>query len=291
MPIIRLKSTCTSLVIMTFLITLTNAYGVGTQGPIGLMGPAGIQGLKGPKGDVGPQGVKGDKGDKGATGSRGPVGLPQAGINVGDIQYWDGIQWQVLPAPKFTNNNCNVATLQYFKNAKAPSWQTSCTPINTQVYGLGDIGPAGGIVIHLTDNSGLHGLEVAPADLVDSRGNSNFAWGCYGKSIPSAKATVVGTGATNTTAIVNGCSEENTAAKMAKSYVNNGYADWFLPSKDELELMYSQKIVVAKSPNYIYWSSSDTGTSYAWGQNFSNGFQQFNLNKGNPFPVRVVRAF
>lgn len=45
-------------------------------------------------------------GDKGPIGD---TGLPQAGNDVGDMQYWDGNQWQILAAPIFTSTNCTSA--------------------------------------------------------------------------------------------------------------------------------------------------------------------------------------
>ena len=294
---ILLKSTCIKALIITLLFSVNSAYAVSTQEQMGLIGPEGIQGLKGDKGE---KGVKGDtgpqgpKGDKGATGARGSAGLPQAGVNIGDIQYWDGIQWQMLSAPTFPANGCNAATLQYLKDAKAPSWQINCTSvntINTTVYHIGDTGPAGGKVFYLSDNTGLHGLEAAPDDI---NNGTSYAWGCYanGKytSVFGAQGTAVGTGSANTAAIVAACSEANTAAKMADAYVFNGFSDWFLPSRDELKLLYAQKFVVGGFALYPYWSSSELGTILAWFQNFSNGLQDFN-NKNSTYPVRVVRAF
>ena len=142
----------------------------GIPGP---MGPAGLPGLKGAKGATGAQGVKGDKGApgaqglkgnngangaQGATGATGAAGLPQAGNDVGDMQYWDGSQWQLIAAPVFTaTQSPGMATLHYCKNAVAPTWQDSCTPANTTAYHIGDNGPAGGKVFYVTD-AGLHGL-------------------------------------------------------------------------------------------------------------------------------------
>jgi len=287
--------------LMVLWLDVGSAQAAGIPGPMGLTG---LQGLKGAKGDIGPQGLKGDKGatgaqglkgDKGvqgATGARGPAGLPQAGNDVGDMQYWDGSQWQLIAAPVFTAQSPGMATLHYCKNAVAPTWKDSCTPVNTTVYHIGDNGPAGGKVFYLSDNTGLHGLEAAPADQ-----SSDAAWGCYTDSwtsIPSAQGTAVGTGAANTAAIVAGCSETNTAAKITDAYALNGYTDWFLPSKDELNALYHKRYIVGGfTDSYYYWSSSEGSSSVAWIQTFNFVFQntQGHGNKYDTLPVRAVRAF
>jgi hypothetical protein len=280
------------------IITLTSVHAVNVlaAGIPGPMGPAGLPGLKGAKGDIGPkglkgdtgatgpQGLKGDKGAQGATGARGPAGLPQAGNDVGDMQYWDGSQWQLIAAPVFTAQSPGMATLHYCKNAAAPTWKDSCMPVNTTVYHIGDNGPAGGKVFYLSDNTGLHGLEAAPADQ-----SSDAAWGCWGTTISGAQGTAVGTGVANTTAIVAGCSA-NTASKIADAYTLNGYTDWFLPSMDELNLLYEQKAVVGGFVSNYYWSSSENGKNYAWSQVFGSG-SQYDNDKANTLPVRAVRAF
>jgi hypothetical protein len=148
------------------------------------------------------------------------------------------------------------------------------------LYAIGDTGPAGGIVFHVTDG-GLHGLEAAAEDLTKSR------WGCERTIIAGANGTAVGTGEQNTADITEFC-DEITAAKVAAA---SGLG-WYLPTKDELNLLYAQKDVVGGfSHAAFYWSSSQYSASDAWGQNF--GFAVFfrPLNKFGTVGVRAVRAF
>lgn len=78
----------------------------GTPGPRGLKGDTGATGPQGPIGLTGPQGIKGD------TGVRGPIG-PQGtfptGNAIGDMQFWNGTQWTMIPKgqPGTTLKNCD----------------------------------------------------------------------------------------------------------------------------------------------------------------------------------------
>lgn len=93
------------------------------------------------------------------------------------------------------------------------------------------------------------------------------------------------------------------AAEAAASYSKtvNGvtYADWFLPSDAELNLMYcSLNWINAVSPLHggsvmgqlLYWSSWEYFSTLAWYLDFSNGLQYYDF-KFKSFAVRCVRAF
>ena len=148
----------------------------------------------------------------------------------------------------------------------------------------------GGIVFYLDGNGG--GLIAAPSD------QSSASWGCYGQFIGGTSSDV-GTGAANTTAIVSGCSETAIAAKICADLTLGGYDDWFLPSKDELNLMYENigqgnVLGLGNVGNFIsawYWSSTESGDDAAWKQLFNNGNQSANDSKPNTSHVRAVRAF
>ena len=154
---------------------------------------------------------------------------------------------------------------------------------DTPTYSIGETGPAGGIVFYTTDR-GRHGLEAAPANSPDS------VWGCYEDFI-GGTSLAIGTGAANTAAIVAGCvSAQNTAAEVANAYELNGFADWFLPSKVELNLLYLQKDVVGSFGSFYYWSSSEDNINAAWVHLFDDGFQAVVIKNGT-LGVRAVRAF
>jgi len=70
------------------------------------------------------------------------------------------------------------------------------------------------------------------------------------------------------------------------------FNDWFLPSKDELNAMYTNlhaEGVGGFASNY-YWSSTESNNYSAWWQLFGNGYQN-DYNKHNTYYVRAIRAF
>jgi hypothetical protein len=176
-------------------------------------------------------------------------------------------------------------------------------------YVLGDIGPAGGYIfwvkgiyskadftiIKAAPNPGpitppydaWRYLEAAP-----SNQSSSAEWGCGGVPISGADGTAVGTGEQNTLDIEAGCTTPGTAADLCANLSLDGYTDWFLPSKDELNLMYENLkfFGVGGFADNHYWSSSEDNANSVWVQSFFDG-DQYNISKFNTSRVRAVRAF
>jgi hypothetical protein len=161
----------------------------------------------------------------------------------------------------------------------ASAASNSATPVGPLVIGQSY---GGGIIFYL-DDTGQHGLISATAD------QSSGAWGCYGTSIPGT-STAIGTGQANTTLIVSGCSEAGIAARICNDLVLNSYDDWFLPSKDELNLMYTQKTAIGGFASIWYMSSSEYNAYDAVFQSFFTGSQSHGA-KDDTIYVRAVRAF
>jgi hypothetical protein len=121
-------------------------------------------------------------------------------------------------------------------------------------YEIGDRGPAGGIVFHITDD-GAHGYEMAPQD------QGIKSWGCPGINVGGADGRAIGDGAENTKNIIGWYKERcfgAFAATVSSGYELNGKGDWFLPSIDSLVAM-SKVISPGSTTDLVassYWSSS-----------------------------------
>ena len=79
-------------------------------------------------------------------------------------------------------------------------------------------------------------------------------------------------------------------AKKACADLGEG---WKLPSQDELNYLYENKVAIGGFANNRYWSSAELPTrdfySGAWYQNFGNG-NQANDDKDDTYYVRAVRT-
>ena len=151
----------------------------------------------------------------------------------------------------------------------------------------------GGIVFWVDPTDNTKGLVAA---LVDQ--SVSAEWGCAGTGITGADGISIGTGAQNTIDIEAGCTTVGTAADICANLLLNGFNDWFLPSKDELNLMYDNigqgdALGLGNVGGFVsiyYWSSTEVGLLDAWLQNFANG-SQLGSSKNYTTYVRAVRAF
>ena len=129
----------------------------------------------------------------------------------------------------------------------------------------------------------MHGLIAAPSDQ-----STSIQWGCYGTTV-GGTSTALGTGAANTATVSAACGT-GTAARLCADLVLNGYSDWYLPSRDELNKLYINIIAIGGFATVRYWSSSEYDGLGAWFINFGNGATSY-YNRNFTYYVRAVRAF
>jgi hypothetical protein len=157
-------------------------------------------------------------------------------------------------------------------------------------YTIGEVA-LGGIIAYITGggSSGTSGFVITSSDV-----STGAEWGCQGTTIGTSSA--IGTGAANTIAIVAGCSTAGIAARLCADLTEGGYSDWYLPSKDELNAIYINRVAIGGIGDNEYRSSTEWDVSpadYVWTQGFSDGTQYNTVNKFTvPFKyVRAIRSF
>ena len=194
---------------------------------------------------------------------------------------------------------------------------TAATCATGGVCAVGNTGPGGGIVFYVHDdvddlftstgsdcNTTCKYLEAAPTGwgngitvgAGETTGSSTddpiLKWCSDTSTLRNATTkTAIGDGRLNTTNPNSGAGACTSGAiQIAADYTNNGKTDWHLPSKDELNELYTRRVTVGGFSTVYYWSSSEGADSRAWNRSFVGGGQGNGL-KGTTFYVRPVRAF
>ena len=205
----------------------------------------------------------------------------------------------IIDGISFTNNGTGAWTITNVEGRGTYAGTQSLTVNGTikpdpSLLQIGDTW-AGGIIFYLAgsgedlDGDGIadQGLVAAPSDQ-----STGAVWGCDGTNISGADGSAVGTGAQNTVDIEAGCTTAGTAADLCANLSLGGYDDWFLPSKDELNLMYTNLYLNGHGGFAAdwYWGSTEYDSYGAWAQNFFSGSQNYG-SKDFGTHVRAVRAF
>src|SRR4029450_7201290 len=97
-------------------------------------------------------------------------------------------------------------------------------------------GAGGGLIFYENPDyprDGWRYLEAAPFDQ-----SAGAPWGCFRRAVAGAERTAIGSGKPNTAAILASWADPLSAAALCANLSVNGVRGWFLPSRDELALLY-----------------------------------------------------
>jgi len=143
----------------------------------------------------------------------------------------------------------------------------------------------GGGKVAYIDATLLHGFIDAGSDQV-----AGTTWGCSGTNLAGAAGVAVGTGNQNTIDIEAGCATVGTPADICANLVTGGYSDWYLPSEDELWLIYFNRVAIGGFGVVNYWSSTEIDALNAMRIWFGGGTRTSVL-KNTMCGVRAIRSF
>ncbi len=158
----------------------------------------------------------------------------------------------------------------------------------------------GGIIFHVyNDQNGIeHGLIMMTENITE-----NSVWSNVTTELIGNKANNSWDGIRNILGIINQSGHSTSAAQLCDNLNFSGFSDWYLPSLDELNLMYSARYEINRVADidndpstvtfnhYDYlWSSTEAKSGTAWLVHFAVGESNTN-SKANGFPVRAIRKF
>ncbi len=160
----------------------------------------------------------------------------------------------------------------------------------------------GGIIAYLLKEGDLgynpkiqQGFIVADTDFVKGSFNT-FAWRKEKDTITGGNATEIGRGLFNTGKIIQvqeGDSNSTYAALNCYGLNRNGFEDWYLPSRDELNQIYQNKDLIGHMSAANYWSSTEVNEHSAFIQNFGTGVQDICFKDAlcRVRPIRAIRVY
>ncbi|MBQ3922264.1 MAG: InlB B-repeat-containing protein [Spirochaetales bacterium] len=204
------------------------------------------------------------------------------GQEVKDLTTDDGVEVTLYAMWR----NPIVGDIAYDDGVYSVKYDSRRTPIGIVFYADG----AHGKIMHLSEQSSLRWCLKTAAG--------------YNRTL----ATSTSDGSGNWQIICDTVSDEDVVGNYpAFEYVNGLGSGWYLPAKDELNAVYTNKTAINTAITVLsnagvsatslgtdfYWSSSSYNSNYsnyACGQRFSDG-DQYRSGKLDTYSVRAVRAF
>jgi hypothetical protein len=266
--------------------------GQGSQGPTGATGPTGADGNDGTNGSdgatgaTGPTGANGNDGTNGSDGATGATG--PTGASVGDYN-------DLINQPVTISSISNDGDTLYLSDGQTFINGSS----GTFTHYIGEEFE-GGVIFHLwLDANGVeHGLIVDKTDLSTAQ-----VWSNVDQTEIGASAQSSWDGVGNSNAIVGQAGHTSSAAALCLNSTNGGQSDWYLPTIDELSILWNNRYNVNRTLSTIggatelplnayYWSSTEYLACSAGSFYFFNGYASSSLSsKFSTKVVRAVRAF
>lgn len=123
-----------------------------------------------------------------------------------------------------------------------------------------------------------------------------YEWGGYNTTTGIA-STSIGKGLNNTNQLISKNLQPNTGRwwvvwDKVDEFRQSHSDKWFVPSKDELNLVNQQKANLSNlslNTNPYYWSSSEYSPTSAWYQRFDSGEQPYYVKFNHSYRVRLCR--
>ncbi len=170
---------------------------------------------------------------------------------------------------------------------------------NAKTYKVGDFAHGG--IVFWVDETGQHGLVCAKTNQ-----SSGIRWSAGTDTYTMAKGDGPKGGYLNTAIIISNQGYGDGATYAARicnelKITEGGitYGDWYLPSIEELNIMFDARTTINTTAlanggsslgNYFYWSSTEQSLNFTYYYSFSTDFIGY-VAKSTSYYVRAVRAF
>lgn len=261
-------------------------------------------GPPGEKGEPGPQGIQGLKGDKGEKGDPTPLTGVETVFEGWDKDNTDDFSgsYNDLSDKPSNFNDADADPTNELQDLSSLAEKTNVLELDNTAAFIpdGDYEPAtkkyvddktsghyigeeyGGGWIFWIDESGEHGLINGGVFFINPKWSSTYV-------NTKARRDGIGAGKINTERAYQAINQTDNIFWQCQ-FIQRGYGDWYIPSKYELNLLYTQREALGFTGE-SYWSSTEVDASQAWYQRFNTGEQLIGMKDWVGLRLTVIRSF
>ena len=169
----------------------------------------------------------------------------------------------------------------------------------------------GGVVFYLDSFGGGLIVDIVDIPNPNPMGNTSLdsllsRWGNYSTHVPGTSYPSIGSGIINTQNFITFYNSGNFAVHQCVNSNNQGFNDWYLPSKNELEEIFTHRVLIDSvafnngghlfddfAPLYPYWSSTESPSTTDFRYSYAVFSSNFTVLRGKilEYKVRAVRSF
>jgi hypothetical protein len=161
-------------------------------------------------------------------------------------------------------------------NGDQKQFDMSAVSNNVFQYEIGKyVADQGGVIFHRYLDGGTQNYLVVGLNNLSAA----QTWSNVTSTLIGSTAQSTWDGLSNSIAIVNQSGQISSAAKLCLDSTANGQIDWYLPSNDELNILFNQRFLINQELIQIPASQGLFGFGY-WGSTESTSTNSFIMNGG-----------
>jgi len=150
----------------------------------------------------------------------------------------------------------------------------------------------GGKIAHIFESGQTGFVAGETHGIICADINYSAPFGANNLAAPSIQRLTVGTAKLNCDEIIAADAATTHGSYLAKTHVSKGVSGWYIPTRDELNILYTNRVALGIAASGVYLASSKAnGNTDAWALNFGSNTWGNGYNRTTSYNSRPIKYF